>query len=258
MGKEYHPVHKKLLKAGIIAAGSLMFLIVGSLCLYIGITKMTAEEPNITEGLKAIERLEKLDVSKVEETIEALETADAPLDPADETSIKAKFRNTAVMGDSITEGLTVYEILNEENVVSEIGIHLSNTEKEAERASGMNPKYVFLSYGMNDVESTQGDEKVFGEQYRELIAKVKELMPNAEVYVNSILPVQQKVIDEIPYYANLPAYNKELQLICEEEKLTFIDNTSLVKEEFYEPDGIHMGSVYYPFWTAHMAEVAGL
>ena len=38
----------------------------------------------------------------------------------------------------------------------------------------------------------------------------------------------------------------------------FIDNTGLVKDEYYEADGIHMSSNYYPEWLDHMAEVADL
>ena len=46
--------------------------------------------------------------------------------------------------------------------------------------------------------------------------------------------------------------------MCEKEKITFIDNTELVQEEYYEVDGIHMTSVYYPEWLNQMAEAAEL
>ena len=35
-------------------------------------------------------------------------------------------------------------------------------------------------------------------------------------------------------------------------------NTEIVKEEYYEPDGVHMTSEIYPLWLVNMAEVAGL
>lgn len=46
--------------------------------------------------------------------------------------------------------------------------------------------------------------------------------------------------------------------LCDEEGITFIDNTEIVKDEYYEQDGEHMKSEYYPIWAEHMAEVAGI
>ena len=40
--------------------------------------------------------------------------------------------------------------------------------------------------------------------------------------------------------------------------MIFIDNTDLVKEEYYSEDGIHMAPDYYTEWVDHMAEVAKL
>jgi len=39
---------------------------------------------------------------------------------------------------------------------------------------------------------------------------------------------------------------------------TFIDDTFLVDESMYEPDGEHMVYNYYPKWLTYMAERAGL
>ena len=52
--------------------------------------------------------------------------------------------------------------------------------------------------------------------------------------------------------------NEELEKLCEEEDVIFIDNTDLVKEEYYSEDGIHMAPDYYTEWVDHMAEVAKL
>ena len=46
--------------------------------------------------------------------------------------------------------------------------------------------------------------------------------------------------------------------LCEEEGVTFIDNQSLVKDEYYTEDGIHLASDYYGEWVNHMAEAAEL
>ena len=53
-------------------------------------------------------------------------------------------------------------------------------------------------------------------------------------------------------------YNEKLKELCKEEKLTFIDNSSLIKSEYYEEDGLHVTDGYYAVWLPHMADAAGL
>lgn len=251
--------HRRAGKRKKAALVCILFLAGGILVLYAGIIKLTSKAPDTAEGLKAIRELENTDVASVEKKIDKLQSASRDKMVHDlDVPVTVKFKDAVVMGDSITSGLTVYEVLNEENVVADIGISIDAADDAVSRAAGLNPKYIFLAYGENDVEATEGNAEVFGRQYRELLDKIKTAMPEAKIYVNGILPVQQKEIDRQPFYAELPSYNEELKAICEEENLPFIDNTSLVKEEFYEPDGVHMGMEYYPLWTAHMAEVAGL
>ena len=54
------------------------------------------------------------------------------------------------------------------------------------------------------------------------------------------------------------AISSPLKKLCNKEKVTFIDNTDLVKQEYYADDGIHMSPSYYTKWVDHMAEAAGL
>lgn len=53
-------------------------------------------------------------------------------------------------------------------------------------------------------------------------------------------------------------YNEKLKELCKEEKLTFIDNSSLIKAEYYEEDGLHVTDGYYAVWLPYMADAAGL
>ncbi len=118
--------------------------------------------------------------------------------------------------------------------------------------------WIFLSYGMNDIISTRGDSGLFKEQYAKVIDELKEKLPSSRIFVNSIFPVQQQEIDREPVFQHLSEYNEMLATLCDEEQITFIDNTSLVKTEYYEEDGVHFTSEFYPLWAGHMAEVAAL
>ena len=78
------------------------------------------------------------------------------------------------------------------------------------------------------------------------------------IYINCILPVSVAKAEEEPIYAKIPDYNTAIKAMCDEEGITFIDNTEIVSDEYYEQDGEHMKSEYYPIWGEHMAEVAGI
>ena len=56
----------------------------------------------------------------------------------------------------------------------------------------------------------------------------------------------------------IPQFNEVLRQLCEEEGVTFIDNSELLSDELYEQDGIHFRPEYHRKWAIHMIQVAGL
>ena len=124
------------------------------------------------------------------------------------------------------------------------------------QAKSLVPQTLFLAYGMNDMKVT--DQESFLAAYRGILEDLKQSLPDTDIYVNCILPVRQQTAEAEPAYSNISQYNEGLKSLCEELKVTFIDNADLVKEEYYADDGIHMAPAYYTEWVNRMAEVAGL
>lgn len=225
----------------------------------IGLSQMAVGNVDTKKGTAKIKELESKDITDAEAAIEALEEQERQADEAYAARpLSEKFANAVIIGDSITTGFVDYEILNASSVVAEVGVELTELDSLIETAAGLNPTTVFLALGLNDITATGGDREQFKEQYQAVIAALQERLPEGKICVNSILPVQQKAIDERPEYADISGYNETLRSLCEEDGIVFIDNTDLVKEEYYEPDGEHMGADYYPQWGSHMAEAAGL
>ena len=54
------------------------------------------------------------------------------------------FASTVVMGDSITEGFTAYDVLNANSVVSKIGASLTDLDDQCEKLKEINPQMVFV------------------------------------------------------------------------------------------------------------------
>ena len=150
------------------------------------------------------------------------------------------------------------EELDTSKVVAEKGMHLDQTGDLIRTAAELKPEVLFLALGLNDISGTDGDTDAFIEKYKAVLANVREQMPDAVIYINCVLPVSAQKEEEEPVYAKIPDYNTALKAMCDEEGITFIDNTEIVKDEYYEQDGEHMKAEYYPIWAEHMAEVAGI
>lgn len=224
-----------------------------------GITALRTEKTETKKGVEVIRKLEQADISQIEGKILELERSEMEANPElYSQSMKARFANTLVLGDSITEGFVEYDFLRESSVIAELGMKVTDVTEKLDTIRTLNPQTVFLSYGMNDIAVTGGNAQVFKENYKGVLEDIKEILPEAAIYINSIFPVQQIKIDESPVYASLDAFNQALRELAEEESVTFIDNTGIVKEEYYEPDGVHMTSEIYPLWLVNMAEVADL
>ena len=208
--------------------------------------------------------MDEMDVSKADKKIKELETQERETEQdAEEQPASEKFADCLVLGDSITQGLYEYGVLDQANVQADrgAGVSAGDNEKLADhiaRAKEMKPSVLFLSYGMNDVGAQNGEADGFIKAYRPVIRDLKKSLPDTKIYVNSILPTAQIAIDQNSVYAKIPEFNQKLKKLCEKEKVTFIDNTELVKQEYYAGDGIHMSTGYYKEWVNHMAEVAEL
>ena len=227
-----------------------------------GINSLNRNKVDTSEGLKIIKQASSADVKNIENKMEKLEEKDRENQEVQEEiknrNYKAVFANAVIMGDSISEAFTEYDLLNASSVVAKIGVELDQLDEQIESVAQINPQVIFLAYGMNDIIATRGDTDEFVKQYDELFKKLREKLPDAKIFVNSIFPVQEQEIEREPAYKNLDQYNEALHALCDKRQIAFIDNTELVSDSYYEEDGVHFKASFYPFWLNRMAEVASL
>ena len=219
-----------------------------------GISYFSAETVDTKEGLAIIKAAEKENVKDIEKKINKLESQEA----SDEINYKSLFSSSVVMGDSISEAFTEYDLLNASSVVAKIGVELDELDDQIKTVADINPQVIFLSYGMNDVIATNGDTDLFIKEYKAVIDQLRKKLPDTTLYVNSIFPVSAAKQEEKPVFQKIPEYNAALQKMCDENQIAFLDNTSLVSDTYYEEDGIHFKADFYPIWLKRMAEVATL
>ena len=221
------------------------------------------------ETVTRLKQLEAADISDTESQLRLLAEKDRPAssstseegvlgDILTDVQIKQVFQGTVIVGDSITESIAEYGFLDTSIVVAKLGLRIDAADEQISTAISLNPSVFFLSFGANDLEIYNGDSSAFIAAYKEKIDQIKAALPDTPIYINSILPIQQSAIDLSPALAYYDSFNQALASFCEESGCTFIDDSFLVDENMYEPDGEHMVYSYYPKWLTYMAERAGL
>lgn len=175
-----------------------------------------------------------------------------------QNAYKEVFKNDAFIGDSITEGLSFYEFLNEENVYAKLGVSLSTAQKEIDNAAEQQPDNVFLLFGLNDVADPDMSEQRFAKSYKAAIISIKKQLPKSNIYVQSVLPVLSSATEKKPSLNNerIKKFNIELINLCKNENVTYLDISGLVSDnpKLYQADGIHFMQQFYTSWLYYIQE----
>lgn len=214
--------------------------------------KLMNPRVDASEGTKKLTELSTADVSTVDARIQELEQAEA--DAASqwqEKSASEKLEGCLIIGDSVSQGLYQYELIDKNLVLAKDGAGVYDPEGTGlteliEQAVQAAPSKIFLAFGVLDAEGGQVDADTFVENYKNVIHSIKEVLPNTFLYINSVYPASAD--------AQVTQHNQKLSALCRQEGMIFIDNTSLVKEEYYTDDGIYMSQDYYSGWLNHMLE----
>lgn len=233
-----------------------------SLCLLWAILPMPlrgSTDHAVHEGIDILQQLSEKSVASVDKKIEAMDQR-IRLEELSKQPLSVRFQHSLVMGDSLAEAFLDYQLLNSSNVLAIRGRRTDNIDAEIAQAIQLAPRHIFLSYGMNDLLYCRGDADRFVKQYQKQIHKLKQALPDTKIYICSLIPIDASAIVQSPDLASYTAFNKELQKMCEQEHIHYIDNTTLMdwSPSVYEADGIHPKYPYYPIWLAHMASEAGL
>lgn len=180
------------------------------------------------------------------------------------------FDDAAFVGDSITEGIKLYEVMTNATVVAARGINLDNvfTDDQIRTAQGNStvmgaleaaePKKIYIMFGANGVGWFT--EQHFTDVYTKFVKAVKEQHPDSQIYLQSILPVTQEFDDSREDISNdkINRYNELVVEIAEEQEVHYLDVASAFKDEKgclpedSNGDGMHFGNKYYQKWFDYL------
>lgn len=202
-------------------------------------TETFSSEQTLTTAPVITSEEETSDVTTSPETTQFYEIEDG--------NYRAAFDDIIIAGDSLVEAIEEYGILDDDQVLAEIGAHTWHLSSVTDRIVASNPRYLILHYGENELDE-EDNAVYFISRYKACIERLKEELPDTEIFVGSIFPVQEKAHYSEPYTVNIPYYNELLKEMAEELDVHFIDYDQWWETfdiDYYEPDGIHPVRSFY-------------
>lgn len=174
------------------------------------------------------------------------------------------FDDAVFVGDSLTVGLGNYGVLPAENIYADIGLNLDTilTKECIQTSDGSvtvlnalklkKPSKVYIMLGSNGIAWITPEK--LAEKYAAFLSKVKAELPDATIYVESILPVTAEKQAGDARYSNeaIVEYNKLLFNLAKEQKVNYLDchtefkmSDGTLNTEYAEQDGMHLKKVGY-------------
>ena len=174
--------------------------------------------------------------------------------------LMSKKGGTIFLGDSITEGGEWAELLGDSSIRNRgiAGDVSSALFKRLDDVIGLSPNKVFLMVGVNDLLFVSVEEVV--ENYEAIVEKITKELPNCQLYLQSVLPINAEVRNIPITNESIRSLNKAILQIAKENNLQYLDIHSLLKDEKgnlraeYTQDGIHINGQAYVLWSQAIKE----
>ncbi len=232
------------------------------------------EAPAVDDGLDAqTDQTEKgTDTPDAGQSGEASATDCHVLVPASEAVDLSYFDDAVFIGDSRTEGLFINTGLSNATFFTHQGMTVSEvftrevisvggkktTVMDALADTAFSKVYIML--GINETGWVY--DSIFIEKYGEIIDAIREINPDAVIYVQSILPVTNEVSSTHSYIKNerIDTYNQLLQAMAQEKGAYYLnvaeaiaaDDGSLPEDA--AADGIHLNKASCQVWLTYLRE----
>ena len=168
------------------------------------------------------------------------------------------------LGNSITEGGKWGSLTGDKTVINRgIGGDITfDLLKRSDDIIRRQPSKLFILIGINDISKDIPDA-VIADNYRKLVQKIRRACPSTLIYVQSILPVNNTVINFPQHYdkaAHIVSTNILLKQMAKNLHCTYIDlyplfldaGKKLAKQ--YTLDGLHLKPEGYTRWVNYLRE----
>ncbi len=180
------------------------------------------------------------------------------------------FADAAFVGNSLTVGLNLYGHLAAGSFYAATSISVFDIDVKQsyqlsdgsyitllDALSRKQFKKVYIMLGVNELWTTPA---TFHERFAGIIDKIAAIQPNADIYIQSILPVSKNRSSSGSSITRekVLAFNAELKALASEKKAFFVDTfAAFADAENYLPseatgDGVHLNASDYSTWHSYL------
>lgn len=167
----------------------------------------------------------------------------------------ANLENTTFLADT---GLTIYSVLDKKLTPSTMTTKTTVTDYLTDYQF----KKIYLMLGINEIGT--GTAESFCRYYGEVLETLRELQPDAIIYLQAILHVSESKDKEHPYINNAAIIerNEALQSLVDNEHIFWLDSNPAICDEngylidSYTFDGVHLQAKYVYLWTDYLKQHA--
>lgn len=240
---------------------SLSLLLVLSLLVAVSCSKKEDKNVDLEAGLAYLTAQEEKDPAEVDNAIQAIkqQRMDAQREEllqqliSGERDVWGMFSDAAVLGDSRAVGFSYYDYLSGDRVLATSGERITSIVDHYEELHALNPSYIFLCYGLNDIVFWDGAEE-YAQGYGEILTDLQNEFPNATIIVSSILSVFDPAFEKESDWYQLPDYSAAVAEYCQENGIPFANNDELCAghSDLWQPDGIHLLPDFYHYWASNL------
>ena len=196
------------------------------------------------------------------------ETPQVPEGPVDDTY----FADAVFLGDSRTEGLSLYSGLETPTYLHAVGATVDSVQTKAteetkggavtlmDRLDQLEFSKVYIMLGVNELGWPKTEK--FEERYSDIVDRIQENHPEARVALQSILPVSEKQDQKGSYVNNrrIGQYNEVVRRVAEEKGCVYLDVAEAVTGEDgclmadLTTDGVHLNTKGCKLWRTYLEE----
>ncbi len=147
-------------------------------------------------------------------------------------------------------GLTIYDVFDKK--IAEVNGEKLTIDKALEKQKFGK---IYIMLGINELG--RGTTGKFAERYRQVIGRIRELQPDALIFIEGIMKVSKKKSDTDPIFnnQNINERNAAIETLADNTSVFYIDvNQAIADETGGIPaedtfDNVHLKAAYYHLWT---------
>lgn len=190
--------------------------------------------------------------------------------PESETVTDDYFNDTVFIGDSRTEGFIMYNGLSNVTSLTAKGLMVDtafskpainmNGEKISVMKALSKTKFnkVYIMLGINELGWAYSD--IFIKKYAEIVDYIREINSDAQIYIQSILPVsyEKSSSDKIYNNAKISEYNELIKKMTNDKQVYYLDVAEIIKDKDgnlpadASLDGVHLKKEYCQKWYEYL------